>query len=96
MTGYYFSLWPTMASCANDWQSLSLGSHNVLELTLSWWSQEDRFKTKLDYGTSLPKTTASSAWESHFKAAKPHLPCTQDIAAGGQMWRYTVILHKSA
>lgn len=85
-----------MASCANDWQSLSWGSHIVLELTLSWWSQDDRFKTRLDYGTSLPKTTASSVWESCCTAAQPHLLCTQVVPAGGQGWSYTIILNKSA
>lgn len=33
------------------------------------WS--DRFKTKLDYGISLTKTTASSARESCCRAARP-------------------------
>ncbi len=55
---------PTTAACAGDWQSLSWGSHTVLKLTLSWWSQDDRFKTELDYSISPPKTTASSVRES--------------------------------
>lgn len=80
MSVYYFSPRPTAASCADDWQSFQLGLPHCAGATLSWWSLDDRFKTELDYGISLPKTTASSVRESCRRAAQPLLPVQPGIS----------------
>lgn len=54
--------WPPVLMIVRVFHS---SSHIV---TLAWWSLDDRFKTQLDYGISLSKTTASSVRESCCRA----------------------------